>query len=179
VISGGPVPGLELFRRGTVLPSVKADLEVPTLWWKALGLYLVLGFGFVHGVILVPQEGSIEPAAEGESPAGARRESLGTFTLRGTSVDTKCFFGVRNPGFSKAHRACSARGIAGGIPPVFRVRDGSGEARYLLLFSPGGEPVNARVPEFVAEPLEIRGEVVRYGDLLALLADPGGYRRLE
>jgi len=125
------------------------------------------------------KDGSIEPAGEMEPLSEAASESMGTFTLRGTIVDSKCFFGVMNPGFSKAHRACAARCIAGGIPPVFWVRDGAGEACYLLLLSPGGEPVNARVLEFVAEPLESRGEVVRYGDLLALLADPGEYRRLE
>ena len=124
-------------------------------------------------------DGTLEKAMEDAPLPAVERESLGEFTLQGSIVDSKCFFGVMNPGFSKSHRACAVRCISGGIPPVFWVRDGEGEARYLLLLSPAGEPVNEQVLEFVAEPLEIRGEVVRYGDLLALLADPGDYRRLE
>ncbi len=124
-------------------------------------------------------QGPIEKARPGQPLPKATPESLGEYTLRGTIADSKCFFGVMNPGFSKSHRTSAMRCISGGIAPVFWVRDGQGNARYLLLLSPTGEPVNREVLDFVSEPLEIKGEVIRYGDLLALRADPGGFRRLE
>jgi hypothetical protein len=48
----------------------------------------------------------------------------------------------------------------------------------LLLVSPEDKPVNDQVLNFVAEPLEIAGEVVRQGELLTLRVDPETFRRL-
>jgi hypothetical protein len=50
-------------------------------------------------------------------------------------------------------------------------------AIYLLLVSPDGKPVNKQVLDFVAEPIEITGEVERQGELLILRADPAAYGR--
>ena len=47
---------------------------------------------------------------------------------------------------------------------------------YLLLVGADGGRVNRDVLEFVAEPVEISGEVVRAGDQLILYADPATYR---
>ena len=47
---------------------------------------------------------------------------------------------------------------------------------YLLLVGADGSPVNREVLEFVAEPVEISGAVVRAGDQLILYADPATYR---
>jgi hypothetical protein len=84
-----------------------------------------------------------------------------------------------NPGELKPHRACAARCISGGIPPVLCVRDDAGRASYFFLVSAAGAPVNQDVLDFVAEPVEVTGEVVRSGDDLVLRADPASYRRLE
>lgn len=119
------------------------------------------------------------PAGGGGVPEEPRAVSLGRRTLVGEIVDSKCFFGVMNPGELKPHRACAARCISGGIPPVLCVRGDDGRASYLLLVSAEGEPVNRDVLDFVAEPLEITGEIVRRGDELVLFADPSSYRRLE
>ena len=105
-------------------------------------------------------------------------EDLGRMTLQGEIVDSKCFLGVMKPGNLKPHRACAARCISGGIPPVLLVRDAEGTATYYLLVSEDGEPVNDRVLALVAEPVEITGRVIRRGDLLTLFADPDSYRRL-
>jgi hypothetical protein len=83
------------------------------------------------------------------------------------------------PGDTKPHRACAARCISGGIPPVFLVRDADGRAAYLLLLSADGEAVNDEVLPMIAEPLEITGTVERHADLLVLRADPATYRRLS
>jgi len=103
--------------------------------------------------------------------------SLGTRTLVGEIVDSKCFLGVMNPGALTPHRACAIRCISGGIPPVLLVRQTNGPALYFLLVSPDGKPVNKQVLNLVAEPVEITGEVERQGDLLILRSDPATYRR--
>jgi hypothetical protein len=104
--------------------------------------------------------------------------SLGRRTFVGEIVDSKCFLGVMNPGQLKPHRACAVRCISGGVPPVLLVRQTDGTARYLLLIAPDGQPVNQRVLDLVAEPVEITGELERQGEMLVLRADPPTYRRL-
>lgn len=126
---------------------------------------------------------SVEPltgarAAELVSVAPPDDEELGTLTLVGEIVDSKCFYGVMKPGNLKPHRACATRCISGGIPPVLVVRDG-GTTRYFLLVSDEGDAVNRRVLDRVAEPVSITGRVVRRGELLILMADPETYRRVE
>ncbi len=129
-------------------------------------------------VEIVP--GTVEPTAGPSqattgSPDGRR---LGTFTLRGEIIDTKCFFGVMNPGSLKPHRACAVRCISGGIPPALAVRAATGETTYLLLVSAEGQAVNKDVLDMIAEPVEITGEVMRHENMLVLRADPATYRRL-
>jgi hypothetical protein len=104
-------------------------------------------------------------------------QSLGMFTLLGEIVDSKCFLGGMNPGSQKVHRACAARCISGGIPPLFVVRDADGASTYVMLQGENGQTVNKDVLDLIAEPLEITGEVVRYDDLLVLKADPDTYQR--
>lgn len=48
----------------------------------------------------------------------------------------------------------------------------------LLLVSTNDQPVNAAVLDFVAEPVEVAGEVVRHGALLTFRIDPATIRRL-
>lgn len=89
-------------------------------------------------------------------PAGiAPEESLGRMTLEGEIVDTKCFFGVMQPGSGKVHRACAARCIAGGIPPGLLVRESDGRLRTILLVSRGD------IKSRVAERVRLDGTLVR------------------
>jgi len=104
---------------------------------------------------------------------------LGRQTLRGEIVDSKCYLGVMNPGQLTPHRACAIRCISGGIPPVLLLRSQNGPAVYLLLVSANGKPVNQQVLDYVAEPVEITGEVERQGDFLILRADPAAYLRIK
>src|SRR5213592_4122190 len=105
--------------------------------------------------------------------------SLGTQTLVGEIVDSKCFLGVMNPGQLTPHRACAIRCISGGVPPVLLVRQTNGPAFYFLLVSRDGKPVNKEVLDLVAEPVEITGAVERLGELLILRANPATYRRVK
>ena len=103
--------------------------------------------------------------------------NLGSVTLRGEIVDTKCYLGVMNPGEHKVHRDCAVRCISGGAPPAFLARDASGETRLLLLVGSDGRQLNREVLRYVAEPLEISGELVRSGANFVLKAEPAQFRR--
>ena len=122
--------------------------------------------------------GSVRP----EEAAGTTVEAeqaLGRRTLVGEIVDSKCFFGVMNPGELKPHRACAVRCLSGGIPPVLCVRDAAGRASYFWLLAADGTALGPELLEFVAEPVAIEGELRRRGEELVLRADPRTYRRLE
>lgn len=126
---------------------------------------------------VLPGSLQVRPAAV---PSSIRRLSeLGRVTLTGEIVDSKCYLGVMNPGQGKVHRDCAARCISGGIPPAFLVRDASGESRVLLLTGSNGRPLHREALEFVAEPVEISGQLVRSGSTLILQAEPKDFRRVE
>jgi hypothetical protein len=122
--------------------------------------------------------GSIS-ADSSQSQIGPRSAvDLGPVTLRGEIVDTKCYLGVMNPGEHKVHRDCAVRCISGGVPPAFLARDASGDARILLLVGEDGRALSKEVLPFVAEPLEISGNLVRTGSALTLKASPLRFRRV-
>ncbi len=124
---------------------------------------------------------SIQPTpsfSANQSLPPVEKTNLGRQTWAGEIVDSKCYLGVMNPGQFIPHRACAIRCISGGIPPVLLVQQPDGDSLYFLLVSEDGHPVNQRVLNLVAEPVEITGEVERQGDLLILRADPATYRRI-
>jgi hypothetical protein len=125
---------------------------------------------------VVPE--TLRTIASVADPKTDEPRALGTVTLRGEIVDSKCYLGVMNPGNSKVHRDCAARCISGGAPPAFVAYDATGEARVLLLVGADGRQVNREVLSFVAEPLEITGELVRAGSNLILKAEPAQFRRI-
>jgi hypothetical protein len=118
------------------------------------------------------------PADLGPGPPLPPPVAEGPVTVRGEIVDSKCFLGVMNPGHLKTHRACAARCISGGIPPVLCVRH-EDRARYLLLVDEAGGPLGPPLPDLVAEPVEVTGTVWRHGDLRFLHAAPSAFRRTE
>ena len=101
---------------------------------------------------LVP--GSLKAGNEGLAANG--QEDLGEVQLTGEIVDSKCYFGVMNPGAGKVHRDCAVRCISGGVPPAFLVRDGGGSTATLLLANWKRELL-----EHIAEPVTIRGRLSR------------------
>ncbi len=105
-------------------------------------------------------------------------QSVGNFTLQGEIIDSKCYFGTMRPGHTAVHRACAIRCIDGGVPPVFLIRDEHGNTMTFLLAAVDGSSVNQQVLPFVADPVEITGEVLRMDDVFVLKADPDTYKRL-
>ena len=57
------------------------------------------------------------------------------------------------------------------------MRESEDIVSYLLLTDAQGQPVNDRVLDFVAEPIEITGRLLRMGERLVLQSDPDTYRR--
>jgi hypothetical protein len=94
---------------------------------------------------------------------------LGTVTVTGEIVDSKCYLGVMNPGQGKVHRDCAARCLSGGIPPIFVTTDG--REQFLLVGSDGRALGRDTLREFVAEPITIRGELLQQGESRLLRID--------
>lgn len=115
---------------------------------------------------------------EGEAAPVSTTEDLGDHRLLGEIVDSKCYFGVMNPATGKVHRACAARCISSGNPPIFVVNDPSGRTLQFLLVGPKGEGLHQEVLPYVAEPVAIEGRVTRIDHLLVLSAAPQSIERL-
>lgn len=125
--------------------------------------------------------GTLTPAPERPDIGALERPpatlDLGLQTLRGEIVDAKCYLGVMKPGREKPHRACAALCIRGGIPPLFVAETTGGDRAALLLADQEGREINRRVLDYVAEPVQISGRVLKRGDRLLLFADPASIRR--
>lgn len=106
-------------------------------------------------------------------------KNLGTFQLSGEIVDSQCYLGVMNPGESKPHKECAVRCISGGVPPVFVVKNFSDAINYFVLVSAEGKTINQEVLPFVADPIQITGQVRQYDNVLILRADPITFKRLN
>jgi len=88
---------------------------------------------------------------------------LGYAELAGEIVDSKCYFGVMNPGRGKVHRDCAARCLSGGIPPALLVRDGAGSSATVLIAN-----FRRELLDHVAEPVALRGRLTRSAGRLIL-----------
>jgi len=110
--------------------------------------------------------GSVAPAAGVAQPV--ERVSLGEVEWTGEIVDSKCYYGVMNPGRGKVHRDCAARCIAGGVPPALLVRDAAGTARTVLLSGADQRPLGEQLLRHVAEPVVVQGRLWRISGQLIL-----------
>ena len=125
--------------------------------------------------------GSLAPGRPEDSPVGSRPEPdiLGTVTLQGEIVDSKCFLGVMNPATWTPHRACAVRCVSGGVPPMLVVRGSAGVVAYVLLADAQGRPSGKALLDLIAEPVEVTGRLERHDGQLFLFADRSSYRRIS
>jgi hypothetical protein len=116
------------------------------------------------------------PTVEGANPPaiGASRR----VTLRGEIVDSKCFLGAMKPGAGKTHKECATLCIRGGIPPMLATFGEDGSVTCYLLLDPAGGPLSAAALPFVADPVEVTGELDAHGDMLRLRVDVADIHRL-
>ena len=125
------------------------------------------------GTMVEIEPGSITLGNDLPAPQEATRD-LGAVTLIGEIVDSKCYLGVMNPGQGKVHRDCAARCVSGGIPPIFVTTDGR---EQLLLVGVDGRALGRdALREFIAEPIQVEGELLQQGSSRLLKIDPRGLR---
>ncbi|NIJ52272.1 hypothetical protein [Dyadobacter arcticus] len=97
--------------------------------------------------------------------------NLGMVTLSGEITDPKCMLGVMKPGEGRPHRSCAVRCIAGGIPPLLSVRNGTDHANYYLIVEPDGQPLNASILKDVGRPVQLSGRLEKADNWLILYTD--------
>lgn len=144
-----------------------------TALWRGDRMMLELAQGDRSVLPAMPSPDSAALAARLTAVA----QDAGEVVVSGRIVDTKCYLGAMKPGDGKTHRACAVRCISGGIPPMLVV-NGPGDPAGYLLADAGGRPLGKDILRFVADAVEIRGRLWRYGDLLVLRVDPASIRRL-
>jgi hypothetical protein len=103
---------------------------------------------------------AMSDAGPGTVPAEV---DLGHAQLTGEIVDSKCYFGVMNPGRGKVHRDCAVRCLSGGIPPALLVRDASGQMATVLIGN-----FRRELLDHVAEPVTLHGRLARSSGRLIL-----------
>lgn len=183
-ISERPVPTLSMLRPGntehcgttSILPLVargKFGAGPATAGFDGRQVRLRGTLVHVDGNALIElADDPIESLATPTLRPEPRIESLGRQRLTGEIVDSKCHYGVMNPGRGKVHRACAARCISGGIPPSFLVRGPGDERAVLLLVDSSGRGMKREVLAWVGRPVVVEGEVMRHGDLLVFAIEP-------
>jgi len=128
------------------------------------------------------EPGSIVATDGPPAAAGARRppiDEVGTYTLRGEIVDSKCFLGVMNPAERHVHRDCAIRCIRGGVPPLFVVRTRDGGEWLLRLLGERRQPLGAELLDRVGVPVEVIGSVARQGQWWYLQAPARAYQAID
>jgi hypothetical protein len=131
---------------------------------------------------LVPPDPNLQAiiAIDGAPDPAPRPQpvALGTATLRGEIVDSKCFLGAMKPGDGKGHKACATLCVKNGIPAVLVTNGPDGSRRYLVVTSPEGGPMLEALVPFVGEPIEVTGELIEQGPLTLVRLAPDSAKRL-
>jgi hypothetical protein len=119
---------------------------------------------------------SISVADGGTAEPQPLQTDLGTFTLTGEIVDSKCWSGVMAPGEGKTHLACAVRCLSGGLPPLLVITDGEGHQRQLILTDAAGGPMPRVVLRSVGRPVTVSGRLLKEGELFFFRAAPAAIR---
>lgn len=185
-----PVPHLVVPRPGNVMSNVPFSRYILSGTGKTaplapvvdhLGKWVKLSGIVVSrnhlSVIAARSAEPVDPPSTVTLTPGAGN-SLGQYSLTGEILDGKCYPGIMKPGRSKTHRACAIRCISGGVPAVFRVQNDRDDILYFLLADEQGQALSDRILDFVADPIQITGEVLQYDDMFVLQADPSSYERV-
>ncbi len=131
-----------------------------------------------HMVELAEGKGSVIPATmPAESPL-PKIEIGGRVVLRGEIVDSKCYLGAMKPGEGKTHKECATLCISGGIPPMLVTRGEDGVRAYYLLLDREGGPLSPEAFPYIADQVEISGDLEIQGDMKRIRVDVGDIRRL-
>jgi hypothetical protein len=163
--SGGP----QAYSRYLLVAEGKhgADSQVAGLERKGVKLRGTLVYRDGQTMVEVVN-GSISTVG-GTLSAQPPTNQLETLELTGEIVDSKCYFGVMNPGSGKVHRDCAALCLSGGIPPSFVTEDLHGARATLLLTDSSGHAlVKEAFFKIIGQPVRVRGKLERSGDTIYL-----------
>jgi hypothetical protein len=144
--------------------------HVATLKGKSVELR---GFLLKRGdidVIVTDTPGHYKILADKPPVAPMQPVSLGKWRIAGEICDGKCYAGVMRPGTGLSHKACANLCIAGEQPAVLATVRPVNGASFLLLADKSGKIPPRTMFDYVALPVELEGELVRYGDLHVLKA---------
>ncbi len=75
------------------------------------------------------------------------------------------------PGEGKPHRSCAIRCIAGGIPPVFAIKNADND--FVILT---GENINEEIIPIVGDALQLEGEVIEVADWKIMKVNMGNLK---
>src|SRR5215471_6744829 len=154
-----------------------ADSQVQPYVGRTVRLRGTLIYRNNQSMIELVKDSVAVTADTGQVPAPMT--NLGTFTLIGEIVDSKCYLGVMNPGNGKVHRDCAVRCLSGGIPPIFATNDFRGTPAILVLTDAYGNPLPRQaLLNFVAQPVRVHGKVLQVGDTLFLETEPAAISAL-
>ncbi|MFT5804866.1 MAG: hypothetical protein ACI9R8_001916 [Candidatus Paceibacteria bacterium] len=166
-----PYPVLHTEAGESVLMVVQGKQDASSATMPFSGeMVTATGFDVRRGgwhMLEIPQTGAIVAAPEAIPVTVPVSESLGTDTLVGEVVDSKCFLGVMKPGSGKVHRACASLCLLGGMPPMLVVKTESDRYGYVLV-NADGSSASRQLAGQVAMPIRITGEFEKRGDLTYL-----------
>ena len=135
----------------------------------------VSGILLKRGELDALQVGKMEAVTapkEGAQNAPAVKD-LGRWRIAGEICDGKCVAGAMRPGTGLAHKACANFCLLGGVPPVFVATDTVAGQDFMLLGNEEGGPLaDDQYFDFVAQPVEVEGQLEQRGDLLIFKIDP-------
>ena len=183
-----PVPSLRVARPGTIDNGQEKDSNyllvnprkygfsrgnMDELDGKNIRLKGTLIFNRKQTMIEVDQK-SIEqiPSNPLEPHEEEKLVNLGRYKLTGEIVDSKCYYGVLNPGFGKPHRACAVRSISNGVPPLLLIRSEDGETCELLVLGKDMKMIGKEILDQVGVPVQVVGDVYKWGNKYIIETDP-------
>jgi hypothetical protein len=152
--------GLPMFEKFPLVAEGKFGIDVSAFKNQYVSVKGKLIYRDGLKMIEVATDSIVRQETKNSAPV-ENTEDLGVHTLNGEIVDSKCYLGVMNPGQSKPHKECAIRCLSGGIPPLFIVKNMSGDVSELWIVAD-----KSKFLDYVAEPVEISGEVKRQGDKL-------------
>ncbi len=139
-------------------------------------LVSVLGTLIRRGNSAMLEVSSVSVAAGATNEPPPAQTDLGTFTLTGEIVDSKCWSGVMAPGEGKTHLACAVRCLSGGLPPLLVIKNEEGHQRQLILTDAAGGPMPRTLLRSVGRPVTVSGRLLKEGELFFLRAAPAAIR---
>jgi hypothetical protein len=117
--------------------------------------------------------------SENQTSVDFKPNPMGDIVLKGEIIDSKCFLGVMKPGSGKAHRACAAMCLRGGMPPMFVVTNPEGEKFGYMLMHANGDSASLDLAQDVGLPVTLKGALERRGDMLYIRYDATSITRLK